>query len=97
MTLDEYKQRLADTTTLDEFRAVAAQIHEEVTAAAESQVQLWMATRRRDLDHHRFTLGALCTWCGRWAVGRGVFVTPEEAAELGSRPCTRCWPATEQP
>lgn len=61
--------------------------------------RLWMATRRRGLNHHRLRAEATKTDCDRFAgieergeYDNGLVITAAEAAELESKPCKQCWP-----
>ena len=53
---------------------------------------VWMAVRRRGLDHHELRQLGLrqYTWCDRYVSDRGVRLPRGEMAELESPPCPRC-------
>jgi hypothetical protein len=57
-------------------------------------VQLWIATWRTGLDHHRVPADSTHTACGR-AVSHGQIVSAADVARLKSKACQRCWPTPE--
>lgn len=59
--------------------------------------RLWMAARRRTLNHHLLPAGKPQTVCGRWTGTYGLIVNDATVEELDSPPCPRCWPKPAQP
>jgi hypothetical protein len=67
--------------------------------------RLWMAVKRRTINHHLLRAGALQTACGRWvgafsddgAISLGLIVDDATVEALDSPPCPRCWPKPAQP
>lgn len=60
--------------------------------------RLWVATRRRGLNHHRLPHGETKTGCGRYAgqeaageYDNGLTLTAAEVAQLDSKRCPQCW------
>jgi hypothetical protein len=62
-----------------------------------SEHRLWMAVRRRTLNHHLIRAGAVQTACGRWTGTYGLIVDDATVEALDSPPCPRCWPKPAQP
>lgn len=80
-------------------RSLGATLCREPGCYAPPGDRLWMATRRRGLDHHRLRPEATKTDCDRFAglaengeLDNGILVSPAIVAELDSKRCKRCWP-----
>jgi hypothetical protein len=67
--------------------------------------RLWMAVKRRTINHHRLPAGTIYTTCGRHVgafgppdnAGHGWIVDDATVEALDSPPCPRCWPKPANP